>query len=599
MVAPGFVPPARASEETAAAMDEQPELPLPPPPLRPDQPYLPARMVNEFQYCPRLAYLEWVQGEWAESADTVEGRGVHRRIDRGPGALPEPEQIGDDERIHARSVTLSSERLGLIAKLDLIEGEDGSVQPVDYKRGRRPHVPAGAYEPELVQLCVQGLVLEDNDYRCNEGALYFRESRERVRVRFDDALRSKALAAVHGLRLVAASGHIPPPLEDSPKCPRCSLVAICLPDEVNFFRHGAAPRPLAVDRELALPVYVQATPGRVRKRGETLVIQTENDQETTARLIDTSHLVLMGAVDVTAPTLHELMRREIPVSWVYGRGLVSRPHDRHRPPQCRIAHRSVPCELRSGVLPALGARARRLEIAQWAHAAAPQLARRALGFRRRRTAGRKPEGARRGSRRPPALGPRRGRGQGPTRAAGCRRQRCGDLFQRARGDLAGGAGRGRRFRVPEPQPPAAYRSGQRDPLVPLCAAGARAQRHSVSGRFDSYRGFYHQPRYGRPALALDMMEPFRPLIADSVALTAINNGEVKPGDFVYAGRACALAPSGRRKVIAAFERRLGQEITHPLFGYRLSHRRLLEVQARLLGRHLMGEIAELPAIEPR
>jgi len=215
-------------------------------------------MVNEFQYCPRLAYLEWVQGEWAESADTVEGRGVHRCVDRGPGALPEPEEISDEDRIHARSVTLSSERLGLIAKLDLIEGEDGSLQPVDYKRGRRPHVSAGAWEPELVQLCVQGLILEDNGYSCSEGALYFRESRERVRVRFDDALRSKALAAVHGLRLVAAGGRIPPPLEDSPKCPRCSLVGICLPDEVNFFRHGTAPRPLAVDLELALPVYVHA-----------------------------------------------------------------------------------------------------------------------------------------------------------------------------------------------------------------------------------------------------------------------------------------------------------------------------------------------------
>jgi CRISPR-associated protein Cas1 len=241
-------------------MEDQPELPLPPPPLRPDQPYLPARMVNEFQYCPRLAYLEWVQGEWAESADTVEGRGVHRRLDRGPGALPEPDDIGDDERIHVRSVTLSSDRLGLIAKLDLVEAEDGAVQPVDYKRGRRPHVPAGAWEPELVQLCVQGLILEDNGYRCSEGALYFRESRERVRVRFDEALRSKALAAVHGLRLVAAGGRIPPPLEDSPKCPRCSLVGICLPDEVNYFRHGTAPRPLAVDRELALPVYIQANP---------------------------------------------------------------------------------------------------------------------------------------------------------------------------------------------------------------------------------------------------------------------------------------------------------------------------------------------------
>jgi CRISPR-associated protein Cas4 len=144
----------------------------------------------------------------------------------------------------------------LIAKLDLVEVEDGAVVPVDYKRGKRPHVAAGAYEPELVQLCVQGLILEDNGYRCGEGVLYFRGGRERVRVPFDAELRSKALAAVSGLRLVAVGGHIPPPLEDSPKCPRCSLVAICMPEEVNFLRHGVAPRPLAANRDLSLPVYV-------------------------------------------------------------------------------------------------------------------------------------------------------------------------------------------------------------------------------------------------------------------------------------------------------------------------------------------------------
>ena len=96
-----------------------------------------------------------------------------------------------------------------------------------------------------------------------------------------------------------------------------------------------------------------------------------------------------------------------------------------------------------------------------------------------------------------------------------------------------------------------------------------------------------------------MMEPFRPILADSVVINAVNNGEVKPGDFVRAGRACALSPSGRKKIIAGFERRLAQEITHPVFGYRLSYRRLLDVQGRLLGRHLLGEIPELPAVEPR
>jgi CRISPR-associated protein Cas1 len=117
--------------------------------------------------------------------------------------------------------------------------------------------------------------------------------------------------------------------------------------------------------------------------------------------------------------------------------------------------------------------------------------------------------------------------------------------------------------------------------------------------FDAYRGFYHQPRYGRPALALDLMEPFRPLIADSLVLQVINNGEVGVGDFVRAAGAVALQDRGRKHLIAAFERRLEQEITHPLFGYQVSYRRLLEVQARLLGRHLQGEIPEYPQIVTR
>ena len=95
------------------------------------------------------------------------------------------------------------------------------------------------------------------------------------------------------------------------------------------------------------------------------------------------------------------------------------------------------------------------------------------------------------------------------------------------------------------------------------------------------------------------MEPFRPLIADSVVIQAINNGEVRPTDFVRAGRAVALAPEGRKRFIAAFERRLSHEITHPLFGYRMSYRRLIEVQARLLGRHLLGEIPEYPNLVTR
>jgi CRISPR-associated endonuclease Cas1 len=116
---------------------------------------------------------------------------------------------------------------------------------------------------------------------------------------------------------------------------------------------------------------------------------------------------------------------------------------------------------------------------------------------------------------------------------------------------------------------------------------------------DPWWGLYHKPRHGRPALALDLMEEFRPLIGDSVVLTAINNGEVKPDDFISAMGSVSLTAAGRTRFIEAYERRMSQEITHPVFGYRISYRRVLEVQARLLGRYLAGEIPEYPSFTTR
>ena len=116
---------------------------------------------------------------------------------------------------------------------------------------------------------------------------------------------------------------------------------------------------------------------------------------------------------------------------------------------------------------------------------------------------------------------------------------------------------------------------------------------------DPYRGFYHAPRYGRPALALDLMEPFRAIIADSVVLSAVNTGEVGPNDFVVAVTGTALTQAGRRRFVEAFERRLSQETTHPVFGYQVSMRRMLLVQTRLLSRFLLGELPSYPHYLPR
>lgn len=109
---------------------------------------------------------------------------------------------------------------------------------------------------------------------------------------------------------------------------------------------------------------------------------------------------------------------------------------------------------------------------------------------------------------------------------------------------------------------------------------------------DPYLGVYHRSRYGRPAMALDLAEEFRPLIADSVVIGLLNNGEITSSDFIRRAGAVALTPEGRRTVLRAYERRLDTQIRHPIFGYRINYRRVMDVQARLLAAVLIGEIAE-------
>jgi len=117
--------------------------------------------------------------------------------------------------------------------------------------------------------------------------------------------------------------------------------------------------------------------------------------------------------------------------------------------------------------------------------------------------------------------------------------------------------------------------------------------------FDPYLGFYHRPRYGRPALALDMMEEFRPAIADSTAIYLFNNHELSQRDFIKTSIGVTMTPKAKKRVILGYERRMETEIVHPLFGYTVSYRRIFEVQTRLLARVLFGEIKEYPAFTRR
>ena len=568
--------------------DDQFELALPAPPVTGETPLVPARMVNEFVYCPRLAWLEWAAGEWADTADTVRGRQVHAKVDTAGPALPAPDDLPEEAAFKTRALTLSSERLGLIAKLDLVEAADGGVTIVDYKQGKRPHTAAGAYDPERVQLCAQALVLEDNGYRVEGAFLWFAGSRERVPVPLSEELRAMTARAIADLRLSAATPKPPPPLENSRKCVKCSLAGICLPDEVNFFRKGLPPRPLNPADDTALPLYVQEPGARVRKTGERIIVETEGGK-TEVPLIDVSQVALFGPVSITTPTVHELVRREIPVTFMSSGGwflghtmpLGGRNADL-RAAQFRTAFEPAAC----------------LRFARTLVNAKLRNQRSLLRRNWKRTEG--------GDERDLALGQLKRLSEKALKVnsldtlLGFEGEGAATYFRQFEAMLSPGRTAGidafrfeRRNRRPPSDPvnamlSLAYALLARQITVSLSAVG-----------LDPFRGFYHQPRFGRPALSLDLMEPYRPILADSVVIQAINNGEVQAEDFLYSGGACALKPKGRKSFIAAFERRLDQELTHPVFGYRTSMRRMLEVQARLLGRYLMGEIADYPHYIPR
>jgi len=573
-------------------------------------------MLNEFTYCPRLFYYEWVEGLFAHSVDTVEGAQRHQKLGEKPEALADPAG-GADGPIHSRSVTLSSETYKLIAEIDLVEGAGRSATPVDYKKGSPADGEDGpqAWPADRVQVCAQALVLRDNGYQCDDAIVYYSATKQRIHVAIDAALVKDTASAASAARQLAADGHIAPPLVDSAKCPRCSLVGICLPDETTwamalqpdpedsrqftlFPEQSDAPvypldraplgevRRLVPARDDLRPLYVAGHGLFIGKSGDVLQIRDKQKLVQEVRLHEVSQVNVLGSATMSSAAIQGLCWSEKPLAhfsfggWFYGlttglglKNVFLRREQFRRaddPAFCaHVAREIVATKIRNQrtLLQRNHVDPPAVALHQLKRLASQALAQESieslLGI----------EGS----------------------AARVYFEQFGGMLK-AKPEESGSALRfdfnGRNRRPPRDPVNAllsfAYALLTRD-LTIVC--------HAVG--FDPFIGYYHQPRFGRPALALDLMEGFRPLIADSTVLSAINTGMVQIGDFIQAGRAVALTPAGRKSFIRAYEQRMDALVTHPLFGYRVNYRRILEIQARLLARFMTGELPRYPGFETR
>lgn len=545
-----------------------------------------ARMATEYAYCPRLTYLIYVDGRWEDNYYTEHGNSVHYNTDQDEDTLPDPFEGNDDHPNITRSVLLTSESLGICAKLDIAEIQGNVAIPVEIKRGRVPDTPLQCYEPERVQLMFQGLLLRSHGYHCTEGMIYYASSKRRIKVQLDDALEVRTHDIIARVRtmLEDENSAAPLPLLRSKKCLGCSLAPICLPDETNALLHKenlSDVRRLFPARNDALPLYIQEKWAKVCQSGDSIIVKQGEKELGRFGLKDVSEVVLCGNISITTPCLHKLCESGIPIvhmssgHWFYGitqgEGL---KNAFDRAAQFAVAadsHRS-------------------LHLAQCFIRAKAQNQRTLL---------------------------RRNGDHVPKVVLNMMKAQIDMIKDTStleellgiEGSIAAIYFKHFNTMIKTEmktsfQIDARNRRPPKDPINAMLSFGYALLAKEISvaltaNGLDPWWGIMHRPRHGKPALALDLMEEFRPLIVDSVVITAINTGRVKLNDFIVAQNGCVLTASSRKTMISIFEQRLDQLITHPLFEYRCSWRAIIRVQVKLLARYFRGELREYPGMITR
>jgi CRISPR-associated protein Cas1 len=527
-----------------------------------------------------LFYLQWVEDLFVENADTASGSAVHKRVDE-PSHLRE-QDLDLAERAALRSVAVESQSLGLTGVVDLIEDTGNGRELLDYKRGAPRRDEDGkplAKENDAVQLAAYALLLREEGIEIAKASIYYAAEKKRVPVPLTEALYENTLLSVEAAQAVAASGVCPPPLRDDPRCLHCSAYAVCLPNESAFWsgllpdspKDKEPPRPPGDDGEI---IVVQNPRAYVGRKGGELTVSLEGETLTKHPLEQLQSVYIFGAVQMSTQAVQGCLERSIPIGYFSpaGRflgmtsGLPTSGTDA-RLGQYRLhGEPGLRAKLAARIL---SAKIHNQRVMLMRNGDAPKLVIDQLAALRDQAA--------KGDYTLDSL-----RGIEGSAAA--------LYFGHFGTMLKGTAFENFDFNGRNRRPP-------KDPVNALLSMGYSILAKELTGMchavgLDPFLGFLHQPRYGRPALALDLMEEFRPLLADSVAISLLNRREVDVGDFARTTRGTFLGDEGRKQFWRAWFRRMDTEASHPQFGYKMNYRRMLDVQVRQLWRYCRGEATD-------
>ncbi|TAK33662.1 MAG: type I-MYXAN CRISPR-associated endonuclease Cas1 [Chloroflexota bacterium] len=530
-----------------------------------------ASALHALAYCERLFYLEEVEEIRLADESVYAGRTLHED-------LTAPDPSGTEWR----SFYLSSDRLGLVGRLDAARQRDGAWIPYEHKRGRSRRSEAGepeAWASDQLQLTAYALLLEEEVGKpVLEGRIRYHAENTTVRVPMDDQTRLVLSRAMDRARELRSRVERPPITNNSNLCLRCSLAPVCLPEEGRLSRDPDwEPIRLFPPYSEGQVVHVMTPGTQVQRSGRTLVVSPREGAKMTFPIQQVTSVVLHGNVQMTTQALHLCAGEGVPVHWLSGggrylAGMASGAGHVHRrlrqfqalsdPGTClrlarRLASARIESQLRYLLRATRGTRERGPDFRESIGIIRSQL--RAVASSEGVETVRGHEGA----------------------AGRAYFERLPDLLSSSVAQDLRPSGRSRR-------PP-------RDRFNALLSFGYAllysAVLHAIMAvGLEPALGFFHTPRSAAPPLVLDIMELFRVPVWDMTVIGSLNRRHWDArADFDVAKDHVWLSDQGRRKAVRLFQDRLEETWKHPVTDYSLSYGRTIELEARLLEKEWTGE----------
>jgi CRISPR-associated protein Cas1 len=465
---------------------------------------------------------------------------------------------------------LESETYRIKGILDEVESLNGFYYPVEYKKGA-----SSGNLSHHVQLCLQGLLLEESlEMEIEKGYLYYVADNIKEEVFFTQELRDLALSLVDQA-FATIEDHIIPESVNDHRCVECSLSSICMPFETAKLKQEttgmASP---SVSQNLGRTLYVDTPGAYLHKSGGEIVVTKDKEKLHDIPISSVDRIIILSGVSISSQLLFELLRRNIPAyfSETSGKTLgwlspMLGKNNQLRMQQLTLSTNEAQSLLLSKAFVTGKVKNMRTLLMRYNRTLNNPVIENSIVHLKKSL-----EYIENATSQASLLGYEGDAARHYFMSFEKLLHRTNNFFE---------------FDHRTKRPP-------KDPVNAVLSYTYTLLSFEVLSEIsrvglDPYIGFYHSNKYGRPSLALDLMEEFRQIIADSTTLTLINKQMLSEKDFEFKAGACLLNEQGRKTVLKVFRERIKEEVTHPIFDYKLTYRRTLEIQARILSKTLMGE----------